>query len=1621
MSEKMNVPDEVETGNGPDGESHGNIRAIVPAAYGNSRTVFEAIVFTDIEGSVRLEQKLGTKAYAAVLQRHGELFQEAICPSLTAKVEKHTGDGFMVRFSCPSEAVTAALRFQWLLRNENWNMRHPLRVRIGIHQGEIMLLDPQPQMPSAVGGPVNLAARVLSLAQGGQVLLTRGVFDNARQFVREIPDIPSSSQAELSWQAHGAYLLKGIEEPVEIFEVGESGFAPFMPPEGGSNATRSVSAEEEATLGWRPAKSREIPKRPGWFLQERVGEGGFGEVWLAQNRRTAEKRVFKFCFDVLRLRSFKRELLLFRLIREALGPRRDIVTLYEVQIETPPFFLESEYCSGGTLSQWFHAASAKGEVPLKQRLEIVARIARALAAAHSLGIIHKDVKPSNIFIEELENSEVRPRLADFGIGVLIDPTTAADFHLTMSGGLTLAAESSRTGTRMYSAPEYMINRPPSVQGDIYSLGVLFFQILTGDFERPLGLGWQRDIDDPLLLEDIAKCVDVDPQRRFSSALQLAVQIDTLEERRAAAKTAAEAARREEAQRIQIESFRRRLRVGLIGGAVAIALISALSIVAFVLHRSEKDAREHAKQLKIQSELAEERAYVADMQTATVDLAQRRGEMTRGIIDRYRPKPGQRDLRGWEWFFVDSVLNTRGLSMVASKAPLRAMAVSADDKHVAVGGDDGEVSIWTVDKLQKVITWRPGSGGIRALSWHKSGNLAIGLANGDVSIVGSPLTATETGRWRAHPGGVNVLDWHPHRDELASGGADGVIRYWSAAGQSLRNGVRKEPPINGLAWAPEGNEVAVLHGDPLKIVVAPPGQLDAGQPTSLDLDESPLAWRPGGVEVAVAMPDWPMRSFNPHAGGDSFRVPGHFSAGSTAFTWSPNGDGLAIGGVDGKITIVDVNRLKEPRIEFYGHKGHVAGLRWLGDKKPRLVSIGHDGTLRKWSDLWQSPEILSIPVPKNVADSQWHPSENKLAVLVAGDEVQIFGEDLAYPLATWVLPPPRGSRTNFRKSKIAWSPDGRWLVALSPGRSPVAWQTEDGAMRLLPLTGNETDVQWMSDSRRLLVRGEDGWAWCEVDGTESYEIAGTQKVHWMAGLEGDQIGVVSRVGTELRFGRRSWESEKLLMEVVLPETLGNISCAVLNRDRTLLALGGESGAVAWMNTHTGRTSKPPITHAGRVGALGWSPDSSRLASVGRDAQCRIFNVAQATQTWMIGEQSQGDEMAMATGWSADGTRLLFACGGEKLVKICDATRSIELERGITRDAPPGMNDELTQVLAAIRRNPNDEDGWQQLAEQLREARVDTSKPEASLLVAAVDLGAKGGFSTTRDVPVVSDSILNVWNGAALPAAVQVAQACVLRQWSEVLRLSREQRGEPWFMLAEAEALMQLGQRDAAEAANLNAWNELRRRHGSQDEGIPVTSPSSAPDGTVDISQWANIRLEESWSGGDNNSLASLDPILHQPDGIVFHCGDFLQLASKGFRISGRRMLPRSTGWMPFQKPARKVAVLATATQINPAHYLEDVVVGSIYYLRSSGRGAVRIPLVYGRNVWDWWSPAAGHVSDAPPEAIAWRGENQHASNNQKTLALFRIGWEDDGEPVIAASVISHMRMPAPTIMAISTGQ
>ena len=494
-------------------------------------------LFTDIAGSVDLKARLGDSEAARLISRHDELFRQTISLAAAGKLDQDTGDGFLAQFATASDAVQTALRFQRAIRTEPWG-DDPILVRIGVHLGEVAPTGGATgSEPKLTGFAKDIAARLMGLASPGQILMSRASFDAARQYVREHPGIDSSEPSpELRWMAHGPYLFKGAEEPMEVFEVGAEGIAELKAPPDSEKAKRAILPGDEDLFGWRPAIGQTIPRRDNWILERKIGAGGFGEVWVASQRRVGTHRVFKFCFDAEHLRSLKRELTLFRLLREALGDRPDIATLHDIQLDKPPFYLESEFTELGNLNDWAESQGGIDQLPLTTRLDLVAGACDAVAAAYSVGILHKDIKPSNILIYEDADGSPCPRLCDFGIGILTDRSQLERHDITLSGFTEVlpdGADSSQTGTRMYAPPETLMGEPFTIKGDVYALGVLLYQMVAGDLKRPLAPGWEADVADPLLREDIACAAAGRPEDRLRSARELAQRLRTLDARRKA--------------------------------------------------------------------------------------------------------------------------------------------------------------------------------------------------------------------------------------------------------------------------------------------------------------------------------------------------------------------------------------------------------------------------------------------------------------------------------------------------------------------------------------------------------------------------------------------------------------------------------------------------------------------------------------------------------------------------------------------------------------------------------------------------------------------------------------------------------------------------------------------------------------------------------------------------------------------------------------------------------------------------------------------------------------------------------------------------------------------------------
>ncbi|HZR55759.1 MAG TPA: tetratricopeptide repeat protein [Terriglobales bacterium] len=274
-----------------------------------------------------------------------------------------------------------------------------------------------------------------------------------------------------------------------------------------------------------------VPGREHWRLTRKLDLSGSSEVWLAQNPKTHEVRVFKFATDGVQLKGLKREVTLARFLRESLGERQDFARVLEWNFEAPPFFLESEY-GGANLAEWAESEGGLIKIPRELRLCVLVDIAKAVAAAHDIGVLHKDLKPANVLIALASEGRIQVKVADFGSGTLMDPGRLGALGITNLGFTqTSTPDSILTGTLTYIAPEVLAGQSPTASADVYALGVILFQLMVGDFRKPLSPGWEAEIDDPLIRADIAEAACGDPERRLKSAAELVERLENLESRR----------------------------------------------------------------------------------------------------------------------------------------------------------------------------------------------------------------------------------------------------------------------------------------------------------------------------------------------------------------------------------------------------------------------------------------------------------------------------------------------------------------------------------------------------------------------------------------------------------------------------------------------------------------------------------------------------------------------------------------------------------------------------------------------------------------------------------------------------------------------------------------------------------------------------------------------------------------------------------------------------------------------------------------------------------------------------------------------------------------------------------
>lgn len=324
-----------------------------------------------------------------------------------------------------------------------------------------------------------------------------------------------------------------------------------------------------------------------------LGRGGMGEVYRADDLKLGQPVALKFLpehllSDGAALARFHREVRIARQVSH-----HNVCRVYDIGEVDGRHFLSMEFIKGEELSSLLRRI---GRLPSDKATEIVRQLCAGLAAAHNRGVLHRDLKPANVMIDE--NGNVR--LTDFGIAGLVEE----------SGGEEIS------GTPAYMSPEQLAGGELTIKSDLYSLGLVVYEIFTGKkvFDAPtlpqlLNLRRSESTPttpstlvqniDPLVERLILRCLEKDPEKRPASALEVAASLpggDPLAAALAAGETPSP------------EMVAAAPREGFLKPAVAVSLLAfVLVAVAAVLVLSEKSQLHRRVQLEKSPEVLQERA------------------------------------------------------------------------------------------------------------------------------------------------------------------------------------------------------------------------------------------------------------------------------------------------------------------------------------------------------------------------------------------------------------------------------------------------------------------------------------------------------------------------------------------------------------------------------------------------------------------------------------------------------------------------------------------------------------------------------------------------------------------------------------------------------------------------------------------------------------------------------------------------------------------------------------------------------------------------------------------------------------------------------------------------------
>ena len=954
--------------------------------------------------------------------------------------------------------------------------------------------------------------------------------------------------------------------------------------------------------GQTPAETSEETHDPqrrfgDYELIRELGRGGMGVVYearhLSLNRTVALKMLHP-----ARLSSAA-QLQRFRQEAEAVAAldHPNILPVYEVgSVQGQPYFT-MKLAEGGALAG--RIAHFKAQTSSHDAVTLLAATARAVHYAHQRGIQHRDLKPHNILLD----AEGHPYVADFGLAKFSD----RDSSLTLSTDVI--------GSPAYMSPEQAAGDTKNLTtaSDIYGLGAILYELLTGqppfsaenvpsllrkiveDDPDVSGLG------DPDLRTVCLKCLNKDPEQRYSSAEALADELERWQRGEPVLARPASAVER------LARWGKRRPALAAMLAAFLFALTAGIAGITVQWQRAE----EHAFHREVER-------YAADLQVASQALASHDLGLARRMLAAQIPGPGQPDLRGFEWHLLQQLCKGQHqAALTGHTATVTCVALSPDGKLAASGGMDAAVHIWNLETKRSITN----------------------------------ISAHGTVVWS--------VAFTPDGERVVSAGADGKVRFWTRDGQPA------EAPFDGqnAALSGDGSRLAISMSTPFRYFKADRGikvwdwrtrrllfetnlvarrvamsadgrwlaaggerkdiflwNLDTGETHKLACVDSPweIAFSPDGTKLAAAGFNMGARVWNLR--GDltaPVALVGHqFKIWSVAF--SPDSKRVVTCGSDRTLQIREIDALDRSTV-LDGHDDEVWAVAWSRDGK-MLVTASKDMTLHLWP-AQSAAQTGGIPSRRH-----WRPQFSG-----SGGRILTLNDSAKHRSMVVLRDSSNGSVvTEFDSRWVAgFGANGEDVVLLNDDVSTLDhWQASTrsvirGATLERPIRSGEVRGFVISQDGSTLVLNyeNESIAWNVADGRRRATLPMPPQYPLLA-------QALSPRGEHLAFTVTSpytiWLHHLASGRMVtLTNHTEEVKGLAFSPDGKTLASAGVDRVIRLWNTSDGSLKGELVRYFEEASGVSFSPDGRLLASIGSSQSVNLWHLPTLREVMSVTTPAAGE--------------------------------------------------------------------------------------------------------------------------------------------------------------------------------------------------------------------------------------------------------------------------------------------------------------------------------------------------------------------------------------------------------------